>query len=231
MSASPGGSFATVLLCVPLAALPLMAIFGIPEVGSLSADTQAEGPRLIRRPVDGLPGEFPLSESADVHRHTRAPDVSGGPIDDLFTSPEPIVGTAAAVANPAPSSDRGMRADGHRPRPMQTAALLTDPPPATATGASTSSPLASQSSALGLTWQTAARKLEEMGIENYRLERGQRSHEFLFVCVFSPGSDSRIVRRFEAESAEPLEAVAKVIQQIDDWLLHRYITPRGDATR
>ena len=101
---------------------------------------------------------------------------------------------------------------------MQTAAVQ---PAATTDCGEVSTPEAG-ATASGLTWREAARRLEEVGITDFRLERGQSSDRFLFFCRFSPGGDARIIQRFEAEAAEPLAAVEDVLTQVEAWLQHRY---------
>lgn len=73
----------------------------------------------------------------------------------------------------------------------------------------------------GLTWREAVRRLNELGIQEFRLEPGQQAGEFYFACEFTPDRDARIMRRFEAEASEPLLAVEAVLQQIDEWLRRR----------
>ncbi|QDV48764.1 hypothetical protein [Gimesia fumaroli] len=67
------------------------------------------------------------------------------------------------------------------------------------------------------TWSAAVQKLNELGIRDYRLEPGVRPNEFLFSCSYSPPNNPRISRRFEAEALDPLKAVIKVLQQVDEW--------------
>jgi hypothetical protein len=65
------------------------------------------------------------------------------------------------------------------------------------------------------------------------LERGSAEGTFLFVCVFSPGDTPHVTHRFEAEAEDPLIAVNRVVQQIDQWLRNRFAAsnfptrPRG----
>ena len=73
----------------------------------------------------------------------------------------------------------------------------------------------------GLTWREAVRRLNELGIQEFRLEPGNRLGEFYFACEFTPHRNARVTRRFEAEAAEPLLAVQAVLRQIDDWLTRR----------
>jgi len=67
------------------------------------------------------------------------------------------------------------------------------------------------------TWSAAVQKLNDLGIRDYRLEPGVRPNEFLFSCSYSPPHNPRISRRFKAEALDPLKAVIKVLQQVDEW--------------
>tara|TARA_R110002095_G_scaffold34106_2_gene32628 strand:+ start:13404 stop:14252 length:849 start_codon:yes stop_codon:yes gene_type:complete len=67
------------------------------------------------------------------------------------------------------------------------------------------------------TWSAAVQKLNELGIRDYRLEPGVRPNEFLFSCSYSPPHNPRISRRFESEALDPLKAVIRVLQQVDEW--------------
>jgi len=71
------------------------------------------------------------------------------------------------------------------------------------------------------TWRAAVRRLNELGIHHFRLEPGRRPSEFHFHCSLTPSDTPRITQRFEAESAEPLRAVQKVIAQVEQWLQRR----------
>jgi hypothetical protein len=83
----------------------------------------------------------------------------------------------------------------------------------------TTSPM--EQSVQGLTWREAVRQLNELGIQEFRLEPGRQLGEFYFACEFSPDRDARITRRFEAEAKEPLLAVAAVLRQINEWMPKR----------
>jgi hypothetical protein len=69
-----------------------------------------------------------------------------------------------------------------------------------------------------LTWRTAVERLNSLGIRHFRLSPGERMQEYQFSCIYTPADNPRITYRFEAEAGEPLEAVKKVLAQIDDWL-------------
>jgi hypothetical protein len=231
MSTKQGGSLATLLLAIPLAAIPLMAVFGIPEFTHLSAATpEASPPDLVRQPTISFDPPADSTATSDERNRRAAADLLSPAPDrtsqhsagqeqigwgdvPMATTAEPVARTAAP-AQPAQTQPS--------PRPMQTAA----PQPLIRTLEGADATPAPAATATGLTWREATRRLEEVGITDYRLERGDMSDRFLFVCRFSPGGDERIVQRFEAEAAEPLEAVENVLAQVESWLQHRFADSR-----
>ena len=68
-----------------------------------------------------------------------------------------------------------------------------------------------------LTWKSAVSRLNKLGIRKYRLEPGARESEFHFCCFLTPRNNPRVTHRFEAEAADPLLAVEKVLRQIEAW--------------
>ena len=66
-------------------------------------------------------------------------------------------------------------------------------------------------------WQDAARRLKKLGIRKYRLESRIDEQNFVFTCTFASPDNPRVVRRFEADADNPLEAVQQVLEQIDEW--------------
>lgn len=66
-------------------------------------------------------------------------------------------------------------------------------------------------------WKAAVARLNALGIRDYQMQPGEREGEFHFSCLFVSRSNPRVVRRFEAEAAEPLEAVEQVLAQVDQW--------------
>ncbi len=69
-------------------------------------------------------------------------------------------------------------------------------------------------------WRDATRRLKELGIRKYRLESQIEEQTFVFICSFAAVENPRVVRRFEGEADNPLEAVQKVIDEIDEWQRH-----------
>ncbi|WP_437201366.1 hypothetical protein [Planctomicrobium sp. SH664] len=73
-----------------------------------------------------------------------------------------------------------------------------------------------------LTWRQASLRLAELGIEKYHVEAGSTEGQFLFVCVYTPHDAPHVTHRFEAEAEDPLQAVSKVLNQVDQWLRQRF---------
>lgn len=72
-----------------------------------------------------------------------------------------------------------------------------------------------------LTWQQAVDRLNEHGIRTFRLTPDSSQNGYRFVCLVTSIDDPRISRRFEAESIDPLVAVADVLAQVENWNLHQ----------
>ncbi len=66
-----------------------------------------------------------------------------------------------------------------------------------------------------LTWQSARERLKAFGIKEYYLQPDPAGQQFLFRCTYTPPGNPRINRLFEAEAADPLEAVQKVLAQLE----------------
>ncbi|HEY0981412.1 hypothetical protein [Schlesneria sp.] len=68
-----------------------------------------------------------------------------------------------------------------------------------------------------LTWAAAVEQLNEFDIRNFRLEPGDRSGQFVFICTYASPEEPTVSYRFEAGADEPLKAVEKVLEQIVAW--------------
>jgi hypothetical protein len=82
---------------------------------------------------------------------------------------------------------------------------------------STESHLAQSAQTETLTWQQAVDRLNELGIRTFRLTPDSEQSGYRFVCLVTSVDDPRISRRFEAESIDPLAAVADVLAQVENW--------------
>lgn len=233
MSAKSGGSFAALLMSGPLAAIPLMALFGVPQFASVSTSIHSEEDSVLRRP------QHQLSESTEAHDidaalptsgHSEFPLLGRTSLSEPPTSsvppstPWPTLSGSPTAARPTYSfahetPQSSSLLDGPDNRPISGSSIQDSTLPRTRPTLTTlvSSPGPDHAT---LTWENAARKLQELGIDDYRLEPGQNENSYVFICQFTPGSDERIIRRFEAEASEPADAVQKVVQRVIAWRQH-----------
>lgn len=222
MSAKGGTSLGTLLVSVPLAAIPLMAIFGIPEFAPVVASADGEEISLERAAdatVD-LGNDRELSSSLldapqyNPFESTEAEDAAR--LDAPLASPDDswaLSNDRADLSEDLPAdSDLGPPSDfDNAARDLERATPRPGPP-----------------SSATLTWDDAARRLSDLSINDYHLEPGIEEGTFLFVCALTPDADSNVIMRFEAESAEPLAAVEDVLGQVDDWLRQRFAESHPD---
>lgn len=83
--------------------------------------------------------------------------------------------------------------------------------------ADSSQPPSTETETQPLTWKSARARLKEFGITHFYLEPDPNHEMYHFRCAYSPGGNQRVNRLFEAEAAEPLEAVQKVLAQVESW--------------
>ncbi len=244
-----GSSIATFLFSIPVSAILLMAIFGIPRLSPghgesdkesrwqdprqffagltgnhSSADDffseyQASGSRSARDPFasqernpasssqqDGWDAPAWHSEHDHSHGHEGPSHHHAQPVDAVAWN-----GTGSSMAGPA--GNRSFSgAQGTSGLPAVTPSSVSQD----------RNPTRVDQEKPGLTWAIARQRLAELGIRDFHLEPGRDVNSYVFICLFSPGADSQVTHRFEAEADTPLEAVADVLDQIQGWLQRRY---------
>jgi hypothetical protein len=153
-----------------------------------------------------------IDRSSDGHE-------SAGPSDRPAASRLLDERTAERAANEASLKTSG----GRRALPEAEAvvALASESSAASASADPAADPRASadpQSAGVnGSAWKRAVARLNALGIRDYQLQPGERDGEFNFSCRFAARGNPRVIHRFEAESADPLDAVNQVLRQLDDW--------------
>jgi|GEM_PF-2807830 hypothetical protein len=80
-----------------------------------------------------------------------------------------------------------------------------------------------------LALKRAVGRLNALGIRDYQLQPGERDGEFNFSCRFASRTNPSVIHRFEAEAADPLDAVNQVLRQLDEWRARR--VQRTQASR
>ncbi|MCA9080681.1 MAG: hypothetical protein KDA58_08985 [Planctomycetaceae bacterium] len=267
MSGKSGGSFATILLALPLTAIALMGVFGVPEFASVIASH--DGENLLRNPFRGRSendrqrpdwddrGWDDRDDPRDADRRRDAYGEEYG--DDGYSDNAPMFADRDSnrdrweaeprddARSPNSRDDRrGTPWDAPTDRTLTRNATARDDSPymhdreyhegSTGRGPSAAHPVdpftprndgSASHSASQLDWREASRKLAEMGIDRYHLERGATPDTFLFVCLVTPAGSQHITHRFESESADPLLAVNQVLSQVDTWLQQRYANNAG----
>lgn len=213
-----GGFVATLLLAIPLAAVPFMAVFGIPKV---TPALQAAFPDLQNSSSQlGSPNDprgwndpnQPFAQTASVSTNDDAPTWG-----DTTEAGTPISAASPNSYDPLfPQGDRQQTSQAIRSSPvaMQTAEIAanTSAEPFTATPV-VNPPTPSTS---GLTWRQAVSELNRMGIQRFWLTAGAEPGEFEFACVYTPPENPSMTYRFSDSATEPLQAVQKVLAQISN---------------
>jgi len=238
MEARSGNTLGTLLLSVPIAAVLLMAVFGIPRFApgvNGKTETVWEDPRDFIR---GMQGESngdselfdDISHPHDGDRRNPFNDngtthALRGPRDNAPSwneqngktthGDDPVTGTGVGY---------DPRLDGSRPEqmPFPGESGDTTPPQRTPYQPDPRNGVPQQ-----ITWTQARERLRDLNIEDYRLEPGTTPNEWLFVCQFVAGDDPNVKLQFENESHDqnPLTAVSLVLQQIDEYLTRRHAEP------
>ncbi len=242
MRSRSGNPLSTLLLSVPLLAMPLMAVFGVPQFVPVIASSMSEHKSERDAPPrwETVGESLAMNPLPDARSHSRADLRQDERLDNLFRTalPSRFADQPARLHQVEPSSTSDVSAAEGRPRVVDLFATepgaieltsFSDRPQATSPVREASrdvdvrpgflrSPKSGYERSLaGLTWRQAVHRLNDLGIHRFRLEPGQDEADFHFACEFSPDNDPRITRRFEAEAAEPLQAVELVLRQIDEW--------------
>ena len=164
----------------------------------------------------------PVQEGQTRHRETKVVETSLS--TETWLAQEPSRKPAAETAQKwndlfGDSIASAKATEPHHNARATTASLRGETTPASLNAARLAA--RSEQSNEGLTWREAVRRLNDLGIQEFRLEPGRHLGEFYFACEFTPHRNARVTRRFEAEAAEPLLAVQAVLKQIDEWLPRR----------
>ena len=205
MRSRSNGPFTIIVMVVSMMAVPLLAVFGIPQfvpVDALpsreSGDVEPSSRPAFATPArqaifgDGLKAD--ASESA-FHAEPFFSPVVDRPRPDPFNFETDTAASNTALHDRASAGVNGL-SSGFEPRSGVRNEPLTREP---------------------LTWRAAVQRLNHFGIRQFRLQPGARAGEFHFSCYYTPSDNPRITHRFEAEAIEPLRAVEKVLAQVRLW--------------
>ncbi|MEX2288617.1 MAG: hypothetical protein WD648_16080 [Planctomycetaceae bacterium] len=151
----------------------------------------------------------PVDADASPFRPVDDDDQSQ-PGDDPLQDAEVAHAEGAASSGADELGDRGNIAESPRAaagdltRDQRKDAAVASDPPAT-----------HQRAADKLTWRAAVQRLNKLGIRDFQLQPSDEPNVFHFSCSYTEAARPRVSHRFEAEAEEPLQAVHKVLTQIE----------------
>jgi len=252
-----GGSFVALLLSVPLTAVALVGVVGVPKLQEMLSPASSHGDdefgddgftprsRSKRGPSkssrDNDPEAAPWDEAGALEDDTE--DFSGKPKSAKSRS------TLTRGNKPKPSadsfeSDLDQEPDnffknpprsrfGQSPKepeaiePMVATEPFKSRPAVTTANHETPAVAPSQSRTDG--FAAGIEKLRAMGVERFHLEPGLGAGQYLFVCQVEAAGEAGTVHRFEAEAGDPAAAVAEVTRQLSDWQAESSVTKTAGA--
>jgi len=218
-------------MSIPVAAAGLVALFGMPPLSSVIAATRGLNDKIQSLnsedgdsqkssesqfedwEADSAPGWS--DEGTDASKVAGKSKKKSGDVDDLGFSEFP-----RDEPEDRPRNDKNRRSGFKK----QDEIASLDAPKLSSREKSRdkSTDLKDDKSTSPASMKESLKKLNSLGVKHYHLERGADQDTWLFVCLFSPGDDTRVTHRFEAESEDPEGAVSETLKQIDGWLLKRF---------
>ncbi|HXY32953.1 MAG TPA: hypothetical protein VEI07_01935 [Planctomycetaceae bacterium] len=192
---------------------------------SVGPSASARRPQRWTNEGNGIPQKALFSsERLSEERATNSPQAQPADRGSLQNSPDQSANDASSKT---PVARRALpEAEAVVTLPSESAAAPPrDSAPETRRAVSDASPASRQA----LAWKQAVGRLNALGIRDYQLQPGEREGEFNFSCRFAARNNPRVIHRFEAEAADPLEAVNEVLRQLDDWRIRH--AARNQAAR
>lgn len=233
------GALSSLLMSLPLIAVPCLAVFGLPSIGPATAEADADDSIELGPSVASLQTDSLGTASA------QPPRTDGfSPIVDASSTTAPANAFAAEPRADRQNIDRTSdRRGASANHPVGIEDNRTAAPPVTAMsdlGAATSdvenpfadvqqpadaSPVAPEAatskndngSTTGAraSWEQVIAQLKGKGVEEFYLANGESDAEFYFTCYFATGDNT--TQRFEAEGATALVAASKVLAEVETW--------------
>jgi hypothetical protein len=220
MRSTVHSTFTTLLLLVPMLAIPLFAFFGVPKFVPLVEKFHLQPP--AEEQDEG--GEAPTFSHSDDLEHDRFDDrAEPSTAGDAWHLDEPesnvdfhqrrrqALGSRSPSRGTAASSVAGTSWSETGREPAET--RIADPSVMPAGHRWDGS-----AEAAVLTWASAVERLNQLEIRSFRLEPALEPGMFIFICSYTPERKPWLSQRFEAQADEPLKAVEKVLAQLDDWV-------------
>lgn len=246
MSVRQGQSFTSWLIMAPLLVVPLVAVFGVPKLDLLyMANAEGEEPDIELEQGQETPFDESMPPMPAEHMNlgptssSNAPLANGQPANEGWANPFDKNDGISSPASSEKANNAGEYIDPFTTEQTQDSSPLisdnnagagnqSDPFAAGIMGYTRSSEesnervfstnpgTASQPAPISR-WREAVSRLNQLGVQKYQLSQTEESFVFLFACDLTHPDNPRITHRFQAEASEPLQAVTKVIQQVETW--------------
>lgn len=237
MPSKSNGPVVTFLMFVPLLAIPVLAVFGVPQLPKRNSAPDDAAYSDLDSDLGSATSSDPFAQDSFSNDRSFAGSAPAEirPInwDDRQALRNEVADNSYAASgntpsqwNPPPDSLNGWSLEN---RPNGTESAPSTEPPANQPDASepefnsaevaeTEDAPAETTGEQPITWQAAVSRLKELGIHRYQLQPGSEQDRFHFSCFFSNEDNARIAHRFEAEASDPLLAVQDVVGQVEHWL-------------
>ncbi|MBA3316411.1 MAG: hypothetical protein M3552_01110 [Planctomycetota bacterium] len=217
------GAISSLLMSLPLIAVPCLAVFGLPSIGPATAEAETDDAIELGAPAElgasstkapasasggfspivdagpGTPAENPFSADAGADRSAidRTSDHRGAVANRATgleeTGKQPSPPAAVFQERAAPIVPEDAFADVQPPKPR----------PKTDAGST------------GASWEQIVADLNGKGITEFYLTNGEVPGEFYFTCSVAAGPN--VTQRFEAEGASPAAAARVVLSEVAEW--------------
>ncbi|MDA0835442.1 MAG: hypothetical protein O2955_03905 [Planctomycetota bacterium] len=223
-------SLLTMLLtAIPLLAVPALAIFGIPQFAPMSASPHSEYEERMLLEEDSHDSDDVIAEidpwadrdatARSLPRNRRIrndePFSRVGSRSHREAAPSDDDIPVAVLGEPEGNASSRISFEAEGSSDVADVEEFMANTPDVSSSRSVAAPMQNRISN-ERSWKSAVQELNRLGIRNYRLEPGSKRETFLFRCVLNSPGTPQVVRQFEAEADEPLDAVADVIRQARD---------------
>lgn len=221
MMGTVSNAISSLVMSLPLVAVPCLAIFGLPSIGPATAEADAED-------------SVELGLNADLGTPTASlaeapPKQAFAPIFDAKQAdqePATEIATGADRSQIAPTSDhrgasanRALGLDQERVAPESLSEKRVvadlDPvsfPPEDNSETNPFSEVAEEKTSPS-DWEGVLTRLRELGIRKFHITDGEVAGQFYFCC--SIASAPNVIQRFEAEANSPTAAAMDVLAQVE----------------
>ena len=239
MESQQGGLLSTGLMLLPLVAVPVFAVVGLPDLSNGSAPQplvglatdadEFETAASFDEIVPPIPSDAPRFDSPFGSEPT-ADDSRNDPFQDsdpatsfnevgLYTPFAPVK-LVSNQTEPSAGNNTASTQSPERTAALETPMVEHEAPatPEMAEPVFDSPPRpANRPQPTSRDWQSAVQRINELGIRSYRLTEDAQ-HGYRFYCIYTRPQEPLVKHRFEATANQPLPAVNQTLDQIDSWL-------------